>query len=206
MSTEGHLGIQNIFSYYEPINMSTYPRLAWCAALATALAVAASAGFVALAASHRECPLIYDKVNGDVTEAQMRAWAADAGWTITSPTWSDEVGSCVCDADPDPALASRTQKTPVWIAPCDLASLYPGMQGKWPVGFRKVLENGGCLPKDHVKVCLERSKLDQLWNGLNAMGAPGGLKHCHAVEPAFEVFAGWDGDLYCKHVVWLGDR
>jgi hypothetical protein len=172
--------------------MPTQRRLAWCAALATALAVAASAGFVALAASHRECPLIYDKVNGDVTETQMRAWAADAGWTITSPTWSDEVGSCVCDADPDPALASRKRKTPVWIAPIDLYNLYSATT-TFPNDFPKTAQS----PEDHVKVCLERTKLDQLWNGLNANGQySGGPKHCHKTDP-FAIFTGWDGDIYC---------
>jgi len=143
------------------------------------------------------CPLIYDKVNGIVTEAQMKTWAAGVGWTHTSPTWQTRAGGgeggCACDADPDPKLAAGTTKTPVWIAPCDLRSLYPTMT--WPSDFPMPPNN--CNPNDHVKVCLEHTKLTQLWEGKDANGIVHGPKHCHNESP-FEIFTGWDGGLYCK--------
>jgi len=38
------------------------------------------------------------------------------------------------------------------------------MAGKWPSDFLKILEtdSGGCLPKDHVKVCLSHANLKSL--------------------------------------------
>lgn len=161
--------------------------------------VGTSVGFGVYADQNRKartCPLIYDKANSVVTEAHMKAWVADTGWTLTSPTWSDEVGSCTCDADLDPTFASYEAKTPVWIAPCDLRSLLPAMEGKWPADFVKIIDNGGgCLPTDHVKVCLRRGDLERLWAGDPA--TTNGVKHCHSEGPPLRVFTGWDGDLYC---------
>lgn len=144
----------------------------------------------------RTCPLIYDKAKGVVTEAQMKTWASDVGWTLTSPTWKANVGDgdggCACDADPDPYIATGTSKTAVWVAPCDLRSLFPSTT--WPSDFPK--EGDDCNPNDHIKVCLARSELDALWTG-----GPwtNGVKHCHVGgdgEP-LQIFTGWDGDLYC---------
>ena len=144
----------------------------------------------------RTCPLIYDKANSAVTEAHMKAWATDANWPITTPTWSDEFGSCICDRDPDPLLSGRLAKTPVWIAPCDLKSLRPEMEHKWPADFVEIInDGGGCLPTDHVKVCLSQRDLVRLWTG--DLNYTNGVKHCHSEGPTQRVFTAWDGDLYC---------
>jgi len=141
-------------------------------------------------AEARYCPLTYDK-QGVINEADMQKWTKDVGWVITTPQWSNTKRACVCDDDPDPSLELTTRKTPAWIAPVDLYGLYSAEMA-FPSGFDKTAE----APQDHVKVCLERTKLDQLWNGLNSKNQPGGSKHCHNTEP-FEMFTGWDGDLYC---------
>jgi len=147
----------------------------------------------------RNCPLVYNKTNGVVTEAQMAAWVSDtnSGWTLTSPLWSDTVDACTCDVDPDPANVDGFKKTPVWIAPCDLVSLFPAMQGKWPADFMQIVddEGKGCLPEDHVKVCLGRTDLELLWTG--GTQTMNGQKHCHDPGPPLKLYTGWDGDLYC---------
>ena len=174
-----------------------YPVCCACALCSIALflaAVGTSVGLGVYADQNRKarsCPLIYDNTKkGAITEAKMREWAADAGWTLTSPTWSDDVDSCVCDADPNPTSVAGTAKTPVWIAPCDLRSLFPSMA--WPNDFP---QNGeGCNPDDHVKVCLARTDLERLWTGGEGTN---GKKHCHIDHPFFKIFTGRDGDLYC---------
>lgn len=138
----------------------------------------------------RSCRLTYSD-DAAVSEAQMRDWAADAGWPLTHPTWSNDLKACVCDADPTPSLAPGTRKTPAWIAPGDVASLYP--DGAFPVGFSR----DAYAPTDHVKVCLESAKLAQLWTGLDASGNRSSSKHCHNPHP-FQIYTGWDGDLYCS--------
>jgi len=162
--------------------------------------VGTSTGFGIYADQNRKartCPLVYDKTNGAVTEAQMRTWVSDtdSGWTLTSPTWDDAVGACACDVDPDPKNMDSSKKTPVWIAPCDLKSLFPA--GTWPADFVKVIDDQGkgCLPKDHVKVCLARADLERLWTGDPT--TTNGVKHCHDEGPPLHIYTGWDGGLYC---------
>lgn len=152
-------------------------------------------------AEARSCRLTYSD-DAAISEAQMRDWAADAGWPLTHPVWSDETKACVCDADPTPSLAPGSRKTPAWIAPGDVISLYPN--GPYPATFRTLATGPEAYaPTEHVKVCLESDKLAQLWNGVDASGDPSGPLHCHAPgsEPGFrtrfQIYTGWDGDLYC---------
>jgi len=142
-------------------------------------------------ADARSCPLTYDK-NGVIKESHLQRWAEYASWTITTPKWDNAKRACVCDADPDPSTSSNTKKTPVWIAPIDLYNLYP--LATFPSDFPNTAQE----PEDHIKVCLERTKLDDLWNGRNATGYASGSIHCHNLEPYFEIYTGWDGDLYCR--------
>ena len=134
---------------------------------------------------YRSCPLTYEKEGSAVSEADMRKWAADASWTpLAVPKWNDAKPGCSCE--------DGSGRTPVWIAPIDLVALYP--DADFPPDFPRTA--GGV--KDHVKVCLEQTKLDRLWKGEDAQGAThfDGAKHCHQEDP-FAIYTGWDGDLQC---------
>ena len=138
----------------------------------------------------RTCSLTYDK-ESTISEAQMALWAGDAPWPLTHPKWNNDKRACTCDPDPDPKSESSVSKTPTWIAPVDIVGLYPN--ATFPPDFPRTAQGS----KDHVKVCLEKAKLDQLWNGLDAEGVASGPKHCHSESP-FQIYTGWDGDLYCQ--------
>ena len=47
-------------------------------------------------------------------------------------------------------------------------------------------------------MCLPRFELERLWTGQGLRGASAGVEHCHQTTPTFEVYTGWDGDLYCR--------
>ena len=156
--------------------------------LTTCLFAGLFGGYYSAWISLKRCPLTYDS-KGVISESKMQEWASAASWSITTPKWDNDRRACVCDEDPNP-LTQGTKKTPVWIAPLDLYNLFP--LATYPKDFPKDAQS----PKDHVKVCLERPHLDNLWNGLNATGQASGITHCHSPQP-FEIFTGWDGDLYC---------
>ena len=156
--------------------------------LTTCLFAGLFGGYYSAWISLKRCPLTYDS-KGAISESKMQEWASAASWSITTPKWDNDRRACVCDEDPNP-LTQGTKKTPVWIAPLDLYNLFP--LATYPKDFPKDAQS----PKDHVKVCLERPHLDNLWNGLNATGQASGITHCHSPQP-FEIFTGWDGDLYC---------
>jgi len=156
--------------------------------LTTCLFAGLFGGYYSAWISLKRCPLTYDS-KGVISESKMQEWASAASWSITTPKWDNDRRACVCDEDPNP-LTQGTKKTPVWIAPLDLYNLFP--LATYPKDFPKDAQS----PKDHVKVCLERPHLDNLWNGLNATGQASGITHCHNPQP-FEIFTGWDGDLYC---------
>lgn len=121
--------------------------------------------YASLNAEARSCRLTYSD-DAVISEAQMRKWAADASWTLTHPTWIEEARTCVCDADRDPSHAPGTRKTPTWIAPGDVLSLYP--DATFPTGFRRVATSAQAYAStEHVKVCLESVQLAQLWNGVD---------------------------------------
>ena len=138
--------------------------------------------------SHKTCRTTYTDDNM-ITESMMQVWAADVSWPLTHPRWSDQYNACVCSDDPRPVYVSKYSTTPAWIAPLDLASLY-GID-KFPPAFKPFAN--ASRPEDHVKVCLEKEKLDTLWQLPTLSGA----KHCHADHP-FNIFTGWDGDLFCS--------
>ena len=142
----------------------------------------------------RGCPLTYDRVGSAVSEADMRRWAADAKWTqFAVPKWNDAKQGCSCEDDS--GTEDGLGKTPVWIAPADLWALFPHTD--FPPGFPKTLQR----PEDHVKVCLEHTKLDQLWRGDDEAGHLRSKPHCHQDDPFFLIYTGWDGDLFCK-ICW----
>ena len=82
----------------------------------------------------------------------------------------------------------------MWLAPGNLAALYPS--ASWPADFKQAISDrsGGFQTQDLVKACLTQSNLTALWNGF----APaGGMPHCHTTYPSFRVHLGYDGDLLC---------
>ena len=165
--------------------------------LTTCLFAGLFGGYYSAWISLKRCPLTYDS-KGVISESKMQEWASAASWSITTPKWDNDRRACVCDEDPNP-LTQGTKKTPVWIAPLDLYNLFP--LATYPKDFPKDAQS----PKDHVKVCLERPHLDNLWNGLNATGQASGVTHCHNPQP-FEIFTGWDGDLYCTSPPCTGTK
>jgi hypothetical protein len=128
----------------------------------------------------------------------MHKWAMDARLPYTFPKWNRHRNACQCDLDDDPAVEAGTLKTPVWIAPTDIVSLYP--HATYPSNF----PYGAGQSVDHVKACLSRTKLSQLWNGQDAHGNVTGPTHCHQKEP-FVVYTGWDGDIYCGCTQGMGE-
>ena len=127
------------------------------------------------------CRLTYD-TRGAISEKQMQEWAAYDKWELTFPRYSRSMNACVCDEDPDPTSGSVTsRKTPVWIAPVDIATLYSNL----PPGFPRTAKK----PEDHVKACVVMDKIVTLF----AKG------NCHTKDNDDKIvpFTGWDGDLYC---------
>ena len=138
-----------------------------------------------LVPSASSCQLTYDTA-GVITEDEMRVWASRADWTLTHPTYDSVKRACTCSADADPTAA--TTKTPVWIAPGDIVTLF---ESTLPASFVKKYKSA-FAPEDHVKVCLAQDKLTELWNRGNchqSNNTTGGVD---------KIFTGWDGDLYCS--------
>lgn len=178
----------------------------WILIILTVSLIGTSVGFGVFADQNRQartCPTVYDKENGVVTETMMQTWADDVKWTLTAPTWQTTAGGnagCACDPDPDPTLQVAISKTPVWIAPCDLRALFPTITS-WPDDFPQPPDD--CNPNDHVKVCLSRADLENLWTG--DQSTTNGEKHCHRWSGTdLQIFTGWDGDLYCKGNTTIG--
>lgn len=134
------------------------------------------------------CRLTYTD-DAIISEKEMKRWAGMEGWPLKHPHYDVSKKACVCSSDSDPSSSSGD--TPAWIAPGDLVSLYEnGVPGKsLPSEFvTKYAESYS--RQDHVKVCIDQSRLLTLWNS----------GHCHSSyeKTISSIFTGWDGALYCS--------
>ena len=144
------------------------------------------------------CQLTYDTA-GVISESEMRVWASRVDWTLTHPRYDSTRRACTCSVDADPTAA--TTKTPVWIAPGDMVTLF---ESTLPASFVKKYKRA-FAPEDHVKVCLAQEKLTELWNR-GACHRPSSSEESASGEAqgvsqgVAAIFTGWDGDLYCASV------
>lgn len=136
------------------------------------------------------CRLTYSD-ESVISEKEMRSWAGMEGWPLKHPRFDVSKRACTCSSDADPS--SPSGDTPAWIAPGDLVLLYKeGVAGRY-IDPEFVSKYSDVMsPKDHVKVCIDETRLTTLWNG-----NPPACHSIHANGTVKEIFTGWDGNLYC---------
>ena len=130
------------------------------------------------------CKLTYEQ-NAVLTEAVILKEAAKTGWPLKHP-------ECNVCAD--------ANDVPIWIAPGDLCTVRPELQGSWEFCEGRYKGTDEFASDEHVKVCVSRDELTTMWAaGLCHLSTSPSTEDWFALVPNNETLSavnvGYDGTL-----------